>query len=42
MLKELSYRTYGRSREEVEGEIQKKYAPEPVRQPTPSPFNSYL
>jgi hypothetical protein len=42
MLKELSYRTYGRSREEVEAEIQRKYAPEPLRQPTPSPFNSYL
>ena len=42
MLKELSYRTYGRAREEVEGEIQKKYAPEPARDPAPNPFNSYL
>lgn len=42
MLKELSYRTFGRAREEVEGEIQQKYAPEPKRDPAPSPFNSYL
>jgi hypothetical protein len=29
-LKELSYRTYGRDREEVEAEVQARYAPEPA------------
>lgn len=39
-LKELSYQTFGRPREEVEADIRKKYGVEPVV--APSPFNSYL
>lgn len=42
MTKELSYRLYGRPREEVEAEIRQKYAPEPPKQPPPNPFSSYL
>jgi hypothetical protein len=41
-LKELSYQTYGRDREQVEDEIRQKYMPEPIRQAPPNPFNSYL
>lgn len=39
-LKELSYRTYGRDRAEVEQEILDRYAPKP-RGPVPSPFPTY-
>jgi len=42
MLKELSYRTYGRPREEIEAEIRQKYAPEPPRAAAPNPFEQYL
>ncbi|PIR82795.1 hypothetical protein COU20_00505 [Candidatus Kaiserbacteria bacterium CG10_big_fil_rev_8_21_14_0_10_59_10] len=33
-LKELSYRVYGRDREEIEAEIRKKYAPSPASAPS--------
>ena len=39
-LKELSYRTYGRDREEVEEEIRARYAPKP-KGPVSSPFATY-
>ncbi len=42
MLKQLSYQTYGRSRDEIEAEIQQKYAPPAPKELPPNPFNSYL
>jgi len=40
-LKDLSYHLYGRSREEIEAEIRRKYAP-PIDRPIPSPVNISL
>ncbi|MEN9561452.1 MAG: hypothetical protein RIQ56_725, partial [Candidatus Parcubacteria bacterium] len=40
-MKELSYRTFGRPREDVEKEIRDRYKEEP-REAAPNPFSSYL
>ena len=40
-MKELSYRTYGRPREDVEREIRDRYKEEP-KEEAPNPFASYL
>ena len=40
-MKELSYQTYGRPREDVEREIRERYKEEPV-EAAPNPFSSYL
>lgn len=40
-LKDLSYRLYGRPREEIEAEIRRKYAPQ-IDRPIPSPLNIAL
>jgi hypothetical protein len=37
-MKELSYRTYGKRREDIEEEIRAKFAPPKAREPVPSPF----
>lgn len=41
-LKELSYLTYGRPREDVEAEIQQRFAPTPRPEAAPNPFGTYL